>query len=188
LVEEAKNIAELEAICRNCELCPLAETRQNVVFGEGSGQAGIFLLGEAPGAKEDQIGRPFVGRAGNILNRALDQSGLIREDVFITGSVKCRPPRNRNPHQGEIEACRAFLERQLTLLRPKIVICMGLVSIRNLLGLHSRLAEIRGRFFETPSFRVLPTYHPAAILRGTADASCLAEDFKTAAFEVKLNQ
>lgn len=188
LIEKTNSLAELEAICRSCAFCPLAGARQNVVFGEGSGEAGIFMLGEAPGAKEDQLGRPFVGRAGDILNQALGRASLERDEVFITGSVKCRPPGNRNPHRGEIAACRPYLDQQLALLRPRIVICMGLVAVQNLIAERSRLAEMRGHFFDGPFYRIMPTYHPAAVLRGVVAADFLIEDIRAAAFEAGLSR
>ncbi len=188
LIEKTNNLAELEMLCRRCALCPLAGTRQNVVFGQGSGETGIFMLGEAPGAKEDQLGQPFVGRAGDVLNLALGRAGLDRDQVFITGSVKCRPPRNRNPHRDEIAACRAYLDRQLKLLASRVVVCMGLVAVQNLLSIKPRLADIRGKLFDGPSCRLLPTYHPAAVLRGSAPMEALVEDFRLAAFEAGLTR
>ena len=178
LPEHAGNLDELRQICRNCRGCGLAATRQAVVFGEGSHRAKIFLLGEAPGAREDESGRPFVGRAGELLTRLLAGAGLERGDVYITGSLKCRPPRNRNPYRGELAACRPFLEKQLALIRPGTVVCLGLVAVRNMLGPGARLADVRGRWFERNGYRIFPTYHPAAVVRGTVGAETLIEDFR----------
>ncbi|NLM22959.1 MAG: uracil-DNA glycosylase, partial [Firmicutes bacterium] len=105
-------------------------SRQSVVFGEGNPAAKIFLLGEAPGAQEDACGRPFVGRAGKVLDQLLSAAGLTRQDVFITGSVKCRPPKNRNPYRSELAACRPWLEKQLALIKPQVVVCLGLVAVQ----------------------------------------------------------
>jgi uracil-DNA glycosylase len=180
-VEHAGTLDELRLLCLDCRRCGLAAARQFVVFGEGDSQAQIFLLGEAPGAREDESGRPFVGRAGEVLTRLLTGAGLKRRDLFITGSVKCRPPRNRNPQHGELTSCRPFLDRQLALIRPRVVVCLGLVATRQILGPGARLADLRGRLFDGRGYRVLPTYHPAAVLRGVAGEALLAEDLLTAA-------
>jgi uracil-DNA glycosylase len=171
----------LHAACQDCQNCELGQTRQKLVFGEGPPDAEIFLLGEAPGAREDETGRPFVGRAGELLTELLAAGGLDRSRVFITGSCKCRPPKNRNPRSRELSACRPILIKQLELIRPKVVICLGLVAVHNLLDPKARLADVRGRWFEGPGYLLYPTYHPAAVLRGTVKGSLLAEDFAAVA-------
>ena len=179
-----ENISSLEALqrmCKECRNCCLAMSRQSVVFGEGNPAAKIFLLGEAPGAQEDACGRPFVGRAGKVLDQLLAAAGLTRQDVFITGSVKCRPPKNRNPYRSELAACRPWLEKQLALIKPQVVVCLGLVAVQNILEPKAKLAEVRGRWFEGPGYRIYPTYHPAAVLRGTVKAELPAADLKAAA-------
>ena len=168
--------------CQNCEL---GATRKNLVFGEGKADAGIFLLGEAPGAKEDETGRPFVGRAGELLTEMLTQAGLDRQDVYITGSCKCRPPKNRNPYKRELAACRPILQQQLEIIKPQVVVCMGLVAIHNLLDKKARLADIHGQWFEGPGYKIYPTYHPAAVLRGTVKAEVMIEDFRRVAEAMK---
>lgn len=171
------NLEHVEELCKQCRSCELGETRQNVVFGEGRPDADIFLLGEAPGAKEDETGRPFVGRAGELLTELLAKAGIDRRDVFITGSCKCRPPKNRNPKKKELTACRPILLGQLAEIRPKIVVCMGLVAVHNILDPKARMLDVRGRWFEGEGYHIYPTYHPAAVLRGTVKAELLVEDF-----------
>jgi uracil-DNA glycosylase len=180
-MQNSNSLDSLLTACRDCKNCELGETRQNVVFGEGPPDADIFLLGEAPGAREDETGRPFVGRAGELLTELLAAVGLDRDRVYITGSCKCRPPKNRNPHKKELLACRPILIRQLELIRPKAVICLGLVAVHNLLDSRARMADVRGRWFEGPGYQVYPTYHPAAVLRGTVKRSILADDFAAVA-------
>ncbi|NLM52903.1 MAG: uracil-DNA glycosylase [Firmicutes bacterium] len=161
--------------CQNCEL---GATRKNLVFGEGKADAEIFLLGEAPGAKEDETGRPFVGRAGELLTEMLTQAGINRQDVYITGSCKCRPPKNRNPYKKELTACRSILQQQLAIIKPQVVVCMGLVAIQNLLDKKARLVDVHGHWFDGPGYKLYPTYHPAAVLRGTVRADVMIEDFR----------
>ncbi len=182
-IEQVDNLKALKLACCDCRCCALAETRQNVVFGEGGKRAAIFLLGEAPGAQEDQSGQVFIGRSGEVLNQILIQAGLNRLDQFITGSVKCRPPDNRNPRRAELAACRAILDKQLDLIRPRVVVCLGLVAVQNLLGFRGRLSDLRGRWFNGSHYQIMVTYHPAAVLRGTASAERLVEDFKAAALK-----
>ncbi|NLZ39286.1 MAG: uracil-DNA glycosylase [Firmicutes bacterium] len=177
-IEEAGSLQELQDISSFCRQCGLAQSRQKLVFGEGNPRADIFLLGEAPGAKEDETGRPFVGRAGELLTNLLAQAGLKREDVYITGSCKCRPPKNRNPYKKELTACLPILKRQLALIKPQVVVCLGLVAVHNLLDPKVRLADVRGCWFDGPGYRIFPTYHPAAVLRGTVKAELLVEDFR----------
>mgnify|MGYP001160156058 FL=1 len=181
MTENISSLEALQRLCEKCRNCGLAMSRQSVVFGEGNPAAKIFLLGEAPGAQEDAYGRPFVGRAGEVLDRLLDAAGLTRQDVFITGSVKCRPPKNRNPYRSELAACRPWLEKQLALIKPQVVVCLGLVAVQNILEPKAKLAEVRGRWFEGPGYRIYPTYHPAAVLRGTVKAELPAADLKAAA-------
>ncbi|MDW7651644.1 MAG: uracil-DNA glycosylase [Bacillota bacterium] len=173
-----QKLEQLKEACSECRSCGLGDTRQHVVFGEGNPDADIFILGEAPGAREDETGRPFVGRAGEVLTELLAQAGIKRDDVFITGSCKCRPPKNRNPRRSELKACLPIVEKQLELIRPKVLICLGLVAVQNILDPKTRLADVRGRWFDGPGYKIYATYHPAAVLRGTVKADILVEDFK----------
>ncbi len=183
IIAGATSLDELEELCHSCKRCALAASRRSVVFGGGSEKAEIFFLGEAPGAKEDERGRPFVGRAGDLLDSLFAEAGFKRSEVFMTGSVKCRPPGNRNPHHKELEACRIYLDRQLELIAPRVVVCLGLVAVNNLLGPAPRLADLRGRWVAGPDFWILPTYHPAAALRGSVKPGRIIEDFKKAALK-----
>ena len=177
-LEHIRTLDDLHETCRRCRGCGLAATRQTVVFGEGNRRAKIFFLGEAPGAQEDQSGRPFVGRAGDLLNQLLAAAGIYRADVYITGSLKCRPPRNRNPRRDELVSCRPYLDKQLALIRPEIVVCLGLIAVRNILDPGAKLADVRGRWFERSGYRIFPTYHPAAALRRTVSAALIIEDLR----------
>lgn len=158
-VEDAlRSLAEEIGSCRRC---PLAEGRTKAVPGEGPAGAEILLVGEGPGRDEDRAGRPFVGRAGSILDRCLEEAGIDRSRIFITNVVKCRPPENRRPYRGEVDACRIYLDSQIELLRPKAVILMGNAAARAVLDAEG-IAELRGRVHRG---RFIVTFHPAAILR-----------------------
>lgn len=171
------NLQKLQDMATDCRMCGLGEGRQKVVFGEGPADAELFLLGEAPGAKEDETGRPFMGRAGQLLTELLAKAGLERRDAYITGSCKCRPPKNRNPNKKELAACKPILLNQLELIRPRIVVCLGLVAVQNLLGPQIRMGDVHGRCFAAGNYLVCPTYHPAAVLRGTVTGDLLVADF-----------
>ncbi len=180
-IQKINDLKTLKDACLCCRNCSLADTRQNVVFGEGDSKADIFILAEAPGAREDESGRPFVGRAGDLLTELLREAGIERKDVFITGSAKCRPPKNRNPRRSELTACRPYLERQLALIRPKVVVALGLVAVHNILDSKARLADVRENWFDAPAYKIYPTYHPAAVLRGTVKRDLLLGDFHAVA-------
>lgn len=152
--------------CRRCGLC---ETRTTVVFGEGSRRPRLMVVGEAPGADEDATGRPFVGRAGQLLTRMLAAIGLAREDVYIGNVLKCRPPDNRPPRPDEVAACRPYLLEQIRLLEPALVLVLGNHAARAVLGTDRGIGSIRGRVTVSPDgIRVLPTFHPAYLLRNPA--------------------
>jgi len=147
---------------RVCALCRLAESRLNAVPGEGLGEARLFFVGEGPGSEEDRQGRPFVGRAGELLNEALQAAGLSRAEVFITNVVKCRPPGNRAPLKDEADACQPYLERQLALVQPEIVCLLGNTAIERFLG--EAKPGIRGKLTTVGDRRLFPTIHPAAAI------------------------
>ncbi len=161
---------------RSCTRCPLSQSRTIAVPGEGPARADILLIGEAPGRDEDRAGRPFVGRAGSILDGCLKDAGIDRFRVFITNVVKCRPPENRRPKREEMEACRAYLESQIELLQPKVVILMGNAAARAVLNAEG-VAGLRGRFFED---RFMVTFHPAAVLRNRNLKQALVSDLLSA--------
>jgi len=154
-----------------CVRCPLAETRTQVVFGVGNPNADLVFVGEGPGAEEDKQGIPFVGRAGQLLTRLIEGIGLTRDDVYIANVVKCRPPGNRDPQPDEIEACRPYLEGQLGFLQPRVVVTLGNFATKLLLETKDGITKLRGREFPYRDGTVLiPTFHPAAVLRGGGTA------------------
>jgi len=169
-----------------CERCGLCRGRTHTVFGEGNPKATVMFVGEGPGQEEDLQGRPFVGPAGQLLDRMLASIGLSRSDVYIANVVKCRPPHNRNPEPDEAEACLPFLRMQYALIRPKIIVCLGSVAARNLIDPSIRITRDRGKWIEKGGVLFLPTYHPAALLRDTGkkreawqDLQMLSEKLKT---------
>ncbi|MFH1038328.1 MAG: uracil-DNA glycosylase [PVC group bacterium] len=148
-----------------CRKCGLASTRRQVVPGEGGNRKRILFIGEGPGADEDRIGRPFVGRSGQLLEKVLSSISLSRDDVYITNIVKCRPPDNRDPQSDEAAACRPFLEKQIELLRPRVIVTLGSPAVKTLLETESGIGRLRGRFHDYRGIPLLPTYHPAYLLR-----------------------
>ena len=155
----------LEAEVRQCVQCPLAGIRTLAVPGEGSADAGLMFIGEGPGHDEDLQGRPFVGRAGQLLTRIIEAMGLSREQVYITNIVKCRPPENRNPSGDEIAACAPYILRQLELIRPRVIVSLGNVPTHHLLGLKAGITSLRGTFQEHAGIPVMPTFHPSYLVR-----------------------
>ncbi len=170
----------LYAPYKNCKECHLGYTgRTNVVFGEGNADAELFFIGEGPGKDEDEQGRPFVGRSGQLLNRVLAQVGIDRSDVFITNIVKCRPPNNRAPSPQEASTCmNLFLFNQIKIVRPKIICTLGSVALNNLIGTPCSITKLRGSTLKWNEYQVMPTYHPAYILRNQSQALTWLEDFK----------
>ncbi|MEZ4655300.1 MAG: uracil-DNA glycosylase [Candidatus Eisenbacteria bacterium] len=169
----------LEAVARNassCVACALCKTRNKVVFGVGSAHVPLVFVGEAPGADEDRQGIPFVGKAGQLLTRIIAAIGLDRDEVYICNVLKCRPPGNRNPAPDEIAKCTPFLEEQMEILRPKVICTLGLFASQFLLETQSPIGKLRGRLFEYHGVPVIPTYHPAALLRNPALKAAVWED------------
>lgn len=151
-------------IC-TCVKCPLGHTRTKFVFGVGNPSATLMLIGEAPGADEDAQGEPFVGRAGQLLNKILEAINFKREDVYICNILKCRPPNNRTPQPDEVEQCIPYLKKQIDLIKPKVILCLGLVAAQNLLHTAEGLGKLRGRVITYEGVPLMVTYHPAALLR-----------------------
>ncbi len=190
------NLQALESLAqqaRLCQSCSLAERRRNVVFGEGDPAAPLVLIGEGPGDQEDATGRPFVGRAGQLLDQALADCGLSRQDIYIANTVKCRAcdwstgkPVNRAPNEDEVQACRQWLWPQLKLIRPQVILCIGAPSAKNLIKKNFKITQERGRFFRSEHARaILATLHPAYILRqrnisGDGGYSLLVADLQKA--------
>lgn len=164
--EELAEIASRIAGCRRCRLC---ETRTNTVPGEGNPYAGLLFVGEAPGHDEDVQGRPFVGKAGQLLDRMLASVNLDREKAYIANVIKCRPPNNRTPEPDEQTACIPFLRAQYSVIRPKIVVCLGATAARKLIDPNIRITRDRGQWTEKGGVWFLPTYHPSFLLRENSD-------------------
>ena len=159
----------LAAEASSCTACALSQTRHRVVFSSGPSDADLMLVGEAPGAEEDEAGLPFVGRSGQLLGRLLEELGLERDELYVTNVVKCRPPANRRPSRVEVAACHRYLTGQLEEVEPKVVVSLGNTATQALLETSSPISSLRGRQHLSPSGRqVLPTFHPAAGLRGGA--------------------
>jgi uracil-DNA glycosylase family 4 len=159
------NWEELEEVVKQCRKCRLCETRKNVVFGVGNREADIMFIGEGPGADEDAQGEPFVGKAGKLMNMAFDMLGIKREEVYIANIVKCRPPNNRNPQDDEAENCLDYLRNQVILVKPKIIVLLGSVALKNILGKEYGITASRGKWIEKKGILYMPTWHPAALLR-----------------------
>jgi len=149
----------------DCTRCRLCKGRTNIVFGVGNVNADLMFVGEGPGADEDEQGEPFVGRAGQLLNNMISAMGLKRSDVYIANVVKCRPPGNRTPETDECNTCFPFLDRQIEVIRPKVIVALGAVAAKNLLAMNDSMARLRGRWYDYKSARLAVTYHPAYLLR-----------------------
>src|SRR5439155_14107517 len=169
LLAREEKIARLAALdvgdVRGCTRCRLCEARKNTVFGEGDADAKIFFIGEGPGENEDLTGRPFVGRAGEMLNKWIAAMGLRREQVYIANIVKCRPPGNRVPAPDEVATCTPYLQRQLEVVRPKVIVTLGLPSAKYMLQSNLSMGRLRGQWHEWRGIRLMPTFHPAYVLR-----------------------
>ena len=160
-----ENWEELEESIIKCTKCKLCENRTNIVFGEGKKDTKIMFIGEGPGADEDKDGIPFVGKAGKLMDQALIGLGIKREELYITNIVKCRPPSNRNPEQDELEACLNYLRNQVILIKPQIIVLLGSIALKNILGNEYSITSSRGKWIERKGIYYMPTWHPAALLR-----------------------
>ncbi len=169
---------ELENSIVNCNKCKLCKTRQNIVFGTGNRNSKIMFIGEGPGADEDMQGEPFVGRAGKLMNMAFGIIGIRREEVYIANIVKCRPPANRNPEDDEASACLNYLRNQVMLIKPKIIVLLGSVALKNILGKEYGITASRGKWFEKKEIKYIPTWHPAALLRDETKKADFIKDLK----------
>ncbi len=156
---------DIEAQIADCRRCGLCKLRHSIVLGEGDRNADIMLVGEGPGADEDAQGRPFVGKAGQLLDKMFSAIDIRREDLYITNVVKCRPPGNRTPLDEEAAACMPVLRMQYALIRPKIVVCLGATATKHLYDSAARITRVRGQWLEKNGTLFLPTFHPAALLR-----------------------
>jgi len=162
-----EELEEVHQLCELCDNCPLAKTRTNIVFSGGTPNSKLMLIGEAPGYYEDQKGEPFVGKAGQLLDKIFASVGLSRQkDIYICNTLKCRPPNNRDPLPEEKEACRAFLDAQIEILKPRIILLCGKVALTSMLNINSGITRVRGQWFEGPySSKMMPIFHPSYLLR-----------------------
>ena len=164
MASKADELRALSETIAGCTLCRLSEKRNNSVFGEGSAEAKVMFIGEGPGADEDRTGRPFVGRAGQLLTKMIAAMHFTREDVYIANIIKCRPPGNRNPEDEEAIACLPYLKRQIELIQPKCIVLLGGVALQHLLGIKGIMAN-RGKWQTYMDIPTLATYHPSFLLR-----------------------
>ncbi len=173
-----KTLKQLRDAVLRCKKCLLCKSRINPVFGEGNPQARLVFVGEAPGREEDLQGRPFVGRAGELLTRIIKAMGLKRTDVYICNILKCRPPQNRNPQPSEILACQDYLRQQLEIINPQVICCLGKFACYVLLGQDLPITKLRGRFGDFCGIKVMPTFHPAYLLRNPSAKRLVWEDMQ----------
>ena len=157
---------QLKSTCENCQKCPLGATRTHLVFGCGNPSAKLMFVGEAPGESEDLSGIPFVGRAGQLLDKYLELVDIPREDVYITNILKCRPPKNRDPEEGEQDACMGYLREQVKLIKPKMIVCLGRISAMRLIKPDFKITREHGIWVQKGAYEMTAVYHPSLLLRG----------------------
>ncbi|MDD4013921.1 MAG: uracil-DNA glycosylase [Candidatus Omnitrophica bacterium] len=184
--EDNGGLDGLRPVVLSCKKCGLSGTRTNVVFGEGNPKARLMFIGEAPGADEDEQGRPFVGRAGQLLTKIIEAMGLSREDVYIANILKCRPPGNRNPLPDEIAVCSPYLMEQIKAIKPEVICALGKFSAQTLLNTETPISKLRGVFHDFYGTKLMPTYHPAYLLRNPAEKKAVWNDMKKIAAELGL--
>lgn len=171
-------LTEFEKAINKCQKCPLGETRNKFVFGVGDPSAKLVFIGEAPGRDEDRLGEPFVGRAGKLLDKILSAINMTREEVYICNILKCRPPDNRTPHSEEIETCLPYLETQLKIINPKLIVALGATAAHTLLSSKTSLGSLRSNIWKWQDIDLIVTYHPAALLRNPNFKRPAWEDFQ----------
>ena len=181
----SRSLEILRADIGDCTRCKLHPHRTHLVFGSGNPHAELMLIGEAPGEEEDLQGQPFVGPAGQLLTRILEVMGLGRDEVYIANILKCRPPGNRNPDPDEIATCQPFLRRQVEIIRPKVICALGTFAAQTLLQTDQKISRLRGRFHDYSGIKLMPTYHPAYLLRNPQDKRLVWEDMKMVLKELK---
>ena len=182
-----ESLDNIRAEAFSCTACELSKTRTNVVFGSGNPEAKLMFVGEAPGMEEDLQGAPFVGRAGQLLTKIIESIGLKRSDAFIANILKCRPPQNRNPLPTEISACEHFLKRQIEVINPRIICALGKFAAQTLLRSEEPISKLRGNFFNYHGAKLIPTYHPAYLLRNPGGKRDVWEDMKKIRKELSKN-
>ena len=172
------SLEEIRKELGDCKRCKLHRTRRTIVFGEGNEKATLMFIGEGPGYDEDVQGRPFVGRAGQLLTKIIQSINIQREEVYIANIIKCRPPQNRNPEPDEIQSCHPFLMKQIMAIQPKIICALGTFSAQTLLKTDTKISALRGKFYDLEGIKVIPTYHPAFLLRNPERKKEVWEDMK----------
>lgn len=177
-LENCTSLEELAVLAKDCCRCGLRAGCSGVVFGKGRPDADLMFIGEGPGAEEDRQGLPFVGAAGQLLDRIIIAGGWQPADVYIANIVKCRPPGNRVPQRPEADACKPWLVRQIELVKPQIIVLLGSVALQNMIDANARITRDRGRWQEKEGIRIMPTYHPAALLRDETKKRPVWEDIK----------
>lgn len=182
----AESLEEIVADIGDCRRCKLSQHRSRIVFGEGSPSARLMFVGEAPGFDEDQQGKPFVGKAGQLLTRIIQAIHLSREEVYICNVIKCRPPGNRNPEPDEIVACSPFLNRQIAVIRPAFICALGTFAAQTLIKTTQPISRLRGRFYDYQGIQLLPTFHPSYLLRNPEKKRDVWEDMKLLMNEMDL--
>jgi DNA polymerase len=183
---EVGSLEELRAEIGDCRRCKLCAGRTNLVFGVGNARAKLMFVGEGPGRDEDLQGKPFVGRAGQLLTDIITKGmGLRREDVYICNVVKCRPPENRNPDPDEVAACEPFLIKQIDLVRPELIVALGKFAVQTLLRSKAPISKLRGNWHSYHGIKLMPTFHPAYLLRNPADKKLVWEDIKKVIKEMR---
>lgn len=180
-----KTLSDVRKFIGDCKRCRLHQKRKNIVFGSGNERAKLVFVGEAPGEDEDIEGMPFVGRAGQLLTKIIEAMGLKREDVYIANIIKCRPPNNRNPLEDEIRVCEPFLKEQLRIIKPSIICALGAFAAQTLLKTKNSISSLRGKFYLYEGIKVMPTFHPAYLLRNPADKKYTWDDVKKIMAEMK---
>jgi len=175
---ETLTLADVRKELGDCKRCKLHRTRKTIVFGEGNEKATLMFIGEGPGYDEDVQGRPFVGKAGQLLTKIIESVHLSREEVYIANIIKCRPPQNRNPEPDEIGSCNPFLMKQIRVIQPKIICALGTFSAQTLLKTDTKITALRGKLYDLEGIKVIPTYHPAFLLRNPERKREVWEDMK----------
>ena len=185
---ETPQLGDLEVEARVCTKCRLANTRTQVVWGTGTPNADLMFIGEAPGRDEDLQGKPFVGRAGQLLTDIIKAMQLTRDDVYIANVIKCRPPENRNPEPDELEQCRPHILRQIELIQPKVIVTLGKFALQSLTGKAFTISSVRGQWLDWNGIKVMPTYHPAYLLRTPSAKKDVWADMKQVMAELGLSR
>ena len=184
--DKSRRLEELREKIGECKRCKLWNGRTHIVFGTGNPDTRLLFVGEGPGEEEDRQGKPFVGRAGELLTKMIGAMGLVRDDVYIANVVKCRPPQNRNPEEDEITACRPFLEEQIAIIRPEVICALGTFAAHTLLETEVKISGLRGKVHVKGNYKIVPTFHPAYLLRNAGHKRLAWEDLQIIMTELGL--